>query len=114
MALLGSLGTVALPLVYKSQLFGKSDPLVLPSAKISPCDCQDLSRQRHLHTALGLMLRVMSKWLCKPALVFVGSPVEAVLLWRCKAEAYNILMLGSISCTGFIYWWRLKKLFCFS
>lgn len=50
MALLGCLGALALPLVYKSQLFLKNDPLVLPSAKTSPCDCQDLSRQRNLHT----------------------------------------------------------------
>lgn len=47
---LGCLGAMALPLVYKRQLFGRNDPLVLPSTKISPCDCQDLSRQRHLHT----------------------------------------------------------------
>lgn len=50
MALLGCLGAMALPLVYKSQLLVKNDPVVLPSAKIPPCDCQDLSRQRHLHT----------------------------------------------------------------
>lgn len=49
-------------------------------------------------------------WVNDFALVFVGSPVEAALLWRCKAEAHNIiLMLGSISCSGFISWWRLKK-----
>lgn len=39
MAFLGCLG---MPLVYKSQLFGKNDPLVLPSAKISLCNSQDL------------------------------------------------------------------------
>lgn len=50
MAFLGCLGAMALPLVYKSQLFGKNDPLVLPSAKICLSNSQDLSRQRHLHT----------------------------------------------------------------
>lgn len=111
MALLGCLGAVALPLVDKSQLFGKNDPLVLPSAKISPCDCQDLSRQRHLHTDWGPWVLCWGWWVndCEPALVFVGSPVEAVLLWRCKAEDHNILMLGSISCSGFVSWWRWKK-----
>lgn len=49
MALLGCLGAVASPLVYKSQLLVKNNPVMLPSAKISPCDCQDLSRQRRLH-----------------------------------------------------------------
>jgi len=41
------LHAVALPLIYKGQLLGGDDPSERPGAKISPCDCQDSSKQGH-------------------------------------------------------------------